>query len=108
MPLQLAFANKALRQLCESEARAMRQFGPEVAAKLKGRLADLRAASHVRELVAGRPRELPGELFAVELCDGYCIVLSSNHNVTPARRDGSVKWDEVRRVQLLRIERRHD
>ena len=108
MPLQLAFATKALRQLCEREAKATRQFGPDVAAKLKGRLADLRAASHVRELVAGRPRELPEHLFAIDLCDGYRIVFSPNHNVTPALKDGSVKWDEVRRIQLLRIEKSHD
>ncbi len=39
--LELAFANKALRKLCENEARAKAELGAPVAEKLKRRLADL-------------------------------------------------------------------
>src|SRR5258708_22364381 len=59
--VEIAFANKSLRQLCESERRARRSLGPRVAEKLKRRLADLRAANCVKDLVAGRPSELRGD-----------------------------------------------
>jgi plasmid maintenance system killer protein len=109
--LELTFATKSLRQLCESEAAAKRELGADVAERLKRRLADLRAAAHVNDLVAGQPREIEGahnRCIAVHLYDGYRIVFCANHRTVPVLDSGSVDWSGVRRVKILGIERQHD
>jgi len=103
-PLHLAFATKALRQLCESEATAKRELGNVAAARLRGRLADLRAAPCASDLVAGHPRALDGDMMSVALDERFSIVFRANHNATPERSSGGVNWAEVRRVQIVRIE----
>ena len=66
-------------------------MGQKVAEKLKRRLADLRAAPAVKELVAGRPDELDGAQtgdFAVNLCKNARILFRANHNVVPRLHSG--------------------
>ena len=79
--MELAFATKSLRQLCENEARAKRDLGETVAERLKRRLADLRAAECVKDLVAGHPREVEGmehPNIAMNLCkDSHIAVVTS-------------------------------
>jgi plasmid maintenance system killer protein len=97
--------------MCETERLAQRELGRRVAEKLKRRLADLRATECPKDLVAGRPRELEGNHAGhidVELCDGYHLVFSSNHNVTPISEDGRVDWSQVNRVKILLIEKQSD
>jgi proteic killer suppression protein len=106
--LELAFATKSLRQLCESEAEANRHLGVRVSEKLRRRLSDLRAATSVKDLVASRPRELRGvrqPYLAVELCEGSRLVFGPNHTVMPVLESGDVDWSRVSRVRILRIER---
>jgi proteic killer suppression protein len=108
--LQLAFATKSLRQLCESEAIAKRKLGVSVAEKLKRRLADLRAATSIKDLVVGRPHEVAGDSYshlALELCEGSRLVFSANHNTVPVLKSGGVDWSKVRRVKIQKIERDH-
>jgi proteic killer suppression protein len=108
--LEIAFAKKSLRQLCESERTARHSLGAGVAEKLKARLADLRAASSVKELVAGRPREMRRERtrqIAVDLCDGYRIVFCINHSVVPLGNRGRVDWSRVNRIKIVNIESKH-
>lgn len=110
MTLELAFAEKPLRQLCENEVIAKRKLGVTVAGKLKRRLADLRAASSVKDLVVGRPRELEGvyqSQMAVDLCDGYRIVFCANHNTVALLESGAINWAMVSRIKILRIESDH-
>lgn len=107
MTLEISFADKSLRQLCENEAIAKRKLGIRVAEKLKRRLADLRAASCVKDLVAGRPREVEG-IMVVDLCDDYRIILCANHNSIPLLDTGVIDWSMVNRVKILKIEGNHD
>jgi hypothetical protein len=105
--LELAFDNKLLRQICESEAKARSELGASVAGRLKRRLADLRAAASVDELVAGRPRELEGadgRSIVVDLDDNDRIVFSANHSTVPVLESSAVDWSKVSRVKILRIE----
>ncbi len=105
--LELAFSTKSLRQLCESGAKAKRVLGFSVALKLRRRLADMRAATCVKDLVAGQPRELenPGRRnIVVGLCKGFRIVFCANHNVVPVLNSGGVDWAKVSRVKILRVE----
>jgi toxin HigB-1 len=105
--LELSFFTKSLRKICESEAAAKEALGVRVAEKLKRRLADMRAAASVEELVAGRPHEVEGgwqPRFAVELGDGSRIVFSANHNTIPLLTSGGVDWARVTRIKILGIE----
>jgi len=102
------FATKSLRQLCESKTEANRHLGVTVAEKLSRRLSDLRAATSVKDLIAGRPRELRGArqpCLVVGLCEGSRLVFGPNHNVMPRLESGYVDWSKVSRVKILRIER---
>lgn len=104
--LELAFSTKALRTLCENEAAATQALGAERAEGLKRRLADLRAAYHAGELVAGRPRQAADskDHLEVDISDGSSLVLCSNHSTTPRLDSGGVDWSNVTRVKALRIE----
>lgn len=109
--LELAFANKSLRQLCESEAKANRNLGVRMAEKLRRRLADLRAATCANDLIAGNPYELDStgsQQIAVNLCEGSRIVFCANHNTIPLLESGGVDWSKVSRIKILRIESDHD
>lgn len=107
----LAFSTKAIRSLCECQAKAEREIGLKAAKKLRERLADLRAASNVTELVAGRPREIEGGRLAniaIKLADGFRMVLCVNHNDIPLRKSGRVDWSKVIRVRIHKIEVAHE
>jgi len=111
MSLEIAFAEKADRRLCENEAIAERMLGIKVADKLKRRLADLRAATTVADIVAGKPQVLFGKYkhqIAVELCDGYSLVFCANHNTNPILESDKIDWSRVSRIQILRIENQND
>lgn len=111
MPLEIAFAEKSDRQLCENEAIAVRKLGAKLADKLKRRVADLRAATGVKDIVAGKPQVLLGKhkhQIAVELCDGYCLVFCANHNMNPLLQSDEIDWSRVSRIKILRIENLYD
>jgi proteic killer suppression protein len=107
----LAFSTKALRSLCECQAKAERELGFRVAKKLRERLADIRAASNVTDLVAGRPREIEGGRlpnYVINLADGYRMVLCANHNKIPLTKSRRIDWSKVSRVRIHRIEVAHE
>jgi toxin HigB-1 len=108
--LEIAFDKKSLRQICENDEKAKHDLGVKVADKLRRRLADLRAAKTVKDLVAGRPHELDGpdqRHIGVELCEGYRIIFCANHNSIPMLKPNRVNWSRVSRVKVLRIENYH-
>ena len=77
--VEIAFAKKSLRQICESERSARRLLGRRVAQRLKIRLADIQIADSVSDLVAGRPRELVGD------CTGH-VAVDLDETAMPAFR----------------------
>ncbi|MGX7875925.1 hypothetical protein ACVDG5_027265 [Mesorhizobium sp. ORM6] len=89
----MAFADKNLRSICESESAAIQALGANVSAQLKHRLADLSAASSTGDLIAGNPAEIDGTgngLFAVQLGDGVRMLFAANHQKTPRLNTGKV------------------
>ncbi len=106
--MELAFDFRPLRTICESEAHAKDELGVTVAEMLKHRLADLRAAVSIRDLVAGRPCLLQGTAdlcMTLDLCEGYRLVFCANHPKNPVSSTGGVDWLKVSRVKIMRIER---
>lgn len=108
--LELAFESKSLRTMCEIEARAMHELGNAVAQTLKHRLADLRAAASVNDLVAGRPHVLDSsvlQVMVVDLCDGYSLLFKSNHTKCPLTGADDIDWGRVSRIKIVAIEKHH-
>ncbi len=108
--MQLAFHSASIRTICESERHAKQELGDAVAEVLKHRLADMSAATSVRDLVAGRPRILGGTIpqqMVVDLRDNYLVAFTANHTKNPVTETGDLDWERVSRVKILRIERDH-
>jgi hypothetical protein len=101
--LELAFANKALRQLCESSVKANRKLGVDIANELRRRVADLRAATSVRDLLIGAPREAEDQI-ALDVGPCFQITFCANHNTVPTLESGAIDWSKVSRVKILAIE----
>lgn len=109
-PVNLAFETLAVRTHCECQSKAERAFGIRVASSLRERLADIRAADAVTDLIAGKPREIEGgrqRRYAVDLASGYRLVFCANHNRIPANEANRVDWSRVTRVKILKIEVGH-
>ena len=109
--MEIAFSTKSLRDTCESEEMSRQKFGPEVAEMLKRRLADLRAADFIEDMVLGNVREVPrshGPAMCIDLIHGYRLVIRANHNQNPTLATGKVDWLAVSRVKIARIEKPHD
>ena len=106
--MELAFESKELRDACENDSEARRQFGSAVAEMLRHRLADLDAATSPKDLLAGQPRAgTDPETMVIDLCEGHRLVFTANHPNNPTTPTGELDWAMVRRARILRIEREH-
>ena len=105
--MELAFASRRLRAMCEDLEVARRELGAPVAAQLKARIADLRAADNVGDLVLGVVPVASDATVGVtvDLSQGYRMVITSNHGTTPSDESGDVDWQRVRRVEVVAIDR---
>ena len=102
----LAFETKPLRTLCEDPDVAVTTLGPELALQLRGRLADLRAATSIADLLVGNPR-LEGssaDILRIDLQPERVMVWTPNHVTIKTLPDKRVDWQQVSRIRLLRIE----
>jgi proteic killer suppression protein len=104
--MELSFSTKALRAICVEPDRAVSQYSSAVAASLRSRVADLRAAGSVADLVAGRPATLEaGEpALLIALAEGYVLRCRPNHASLHRTSLGSIDWSRVRRIHLVAIE----
>jgi len=108
--LNLAFSSKALRSLCEDKSIAERKLGPESAGRLTRRLADLRAAESLADILAA---DLVQYLWPATSefsfgLNGFRLVLRVNHHAVPVDDIGDIDWKRVRRVKIVRIEDNHE
>ena len=103
--VELAFETKLLRDQCERRELAEAEFGMTVARTLRNRIADLRAAQTLADLIAGKPRWVDSlrNTLTVDLTARYRMVLSVNHPVL-GNRSRRLSDDNIHRVKLLRIE----
>jgi len=102
--LELSFANRGLRQLCESSLQANRKLGVDIANELRRTVADLRASTSVRDLLVGAPRETQEDKIALDVGTSFQITFCANHNTVPKLESGAIDWSKVSRVKILGIE----
>jgi proteic killer suppression protein len=107
----ILFETADLKQLCSEEREANRQLGRPCAKKLVTRLADLRAAQRVTDLVAGHPHPLKGDRagqFALDLHGGKRLVFTPAHDPLPLKDDDSIDWSQVTSIRIVFIGDYHD
>lgn len=103
--MELAFETVGLRRVCESDVEARKCLPKGTAEELHDRLADMRAATSVSDLVAGRPSldaRPPGQI-RFGLDEGYELVCVGNHPRSPLTDDGLVEFGRVRRLKVVMI-----
>jgi toxin HigB-1 len=108
---KVSFASAKLEKLCRQKQNATQAFGPQVAAKLQSRLAELFAAATVVELVAGRPHPLQGTRagsFALDLHGGYRLIFKPTVQPPVKKPDGSIDWAQVSKVTITEVVNYHD
>lgn len=107
--MNLAFSNPEVRLNCECQATAERTYGICVARELRGRLADIREAANVLELLAGQPREIADgrhRCYEIGLPEDYRLVICANHDPLPIQEGTArIDWSRVSRVKITRIEK---
>ena len=104
--MEIAFDTQRLRTLSENTAVATRELGHSAADGLRRRLADLRAAQSVCDLVASPPTQLDDPLeLSIPIADGFHLVLRCNHLEAPMLNTGSLDWSSVERVKIMGVER---
>ena len=103
--MEIAFASKRLRSICENASEAEISLGIESAVKLRRRLADLRAASTLSDFIVGRAQGRGEDLteMRIELTDTTSLVMVQNHMMAPLLKSGSINWKKVSRVKILKI-----
>jgi hypothetical protein len=104
MALELAFATKALRDVCESEATAKGKLGTKVADALKRRLSDFRSIDSFDELPFTKPKKNSNNV-TFDLPDGWSIVVTAGHGDNPKLASGKIDWTKVTRLMIVRIEK---
>ena len=112
--MEVSFWTKKLQKVCSSEKAMLKEFGPQMAKKLKQRVAELAAAGtleDMRHLPAARCHELSqdrkGQL-AVDLVHPPRLVFEPNHTPVPRKPDGGLAWTEVTRILVLEVVDYHD
>lgn len=109
--MEILFASKKVRKLCENRREAEKKLGAQCARKLRARLSDLEAVLVVTELVAGNPHPLKGGRngqFALNLAGGWRLVFSPANEPCPIKDDGGIEWAQVTIVCIEFIGDYHD
>ncbi len=105
------YLDETIRRLCLEEKKAKRALGTESAGKLKRRVADLRAARNVAELIAGRPHPYKGpeeRRFSLDLAGGQRLLFMPTLDPPPRKPDGGIDWDAVSEVTIVFLGDNHD
>jgi len=86
-----------------------RWFGFERAEALRHRLADLRAASCIHELLPECPAPIDGSSqMVLEVAAGVRITFCPNHSNMPRDGVGNIDWSRTSRIKIISIEATHD
>jgi hypothetical protein len=100
--LELSFATKELRDLCEHEGAAIEQFGERVARNLISRIADLKAADTPCDLLVGNPRPNSDRNYLINIGEGLCACFTVNQKAY-FEKNHSVDWSSVYRIKITSI-----
>lgn len=105
MSLEISFANKQLREICENETVAKEVYGDLCAKKLFSRLSDLRASETIYDVLAGNPTKVNALEISITLDNKSKLIITANHISNPLTDKNEIDWDRVSRIKIIDIER---
>jgi len=101
--LELGFATKGLRRICEQDAWARRELGPDAARALQRRLADLEAVDAITELPWLTVEFGADGDAAIEFHPGYWLTILAIRGGADMDHNWAVDWSTVDRIKLMDI-----
>lgn len=106
--MEISFATRKLKQLCESEKELRRAYGTDGAKKAMRRLHDLRAATTLEDMrnLPGRIHELDGDRqdqLAIDLAGGWRLILTPTNGWPADKAEGVHVWNAIDAVTVLEI-----
>ena len=104
MPIEIAFADSYVRELCERRGVAESVLGAAAARQLRARLADIQAATSIVEVTAGWPRRVVGtDQLAFMLHPPQQLLLEPDVDPIPRTKNGEVKWPTIKRIRVVHV-----
>lgn len=102
--MEISFESKYLRKLCEDNEFASSQMRKDSASALKVRLADLRAANSMNDIISIWPDvKINASNCKISIGENYVMMITANHNTNPLTDEGDIQWENVSRVRVLEI-----
>jgi proteic killer suppression protein len=102
--LEITFNTRELRNICEDESLATQTLGSDTAKALKNRLADIRAADIISDVLAGQPSlDKNTDCYHFELANGHKLIVKPSHVTERTNTDGTTDWKRVHRVQVISL-----
>ncbi len=111
--MDITFVTDELRDACNIEKLAKKQFGADNAKKIRKRLDDMRASACLFTLYSlpGKCHSLDDDLagkYAVHLAGGYVLIFEPANDPVPLNPDGAVDPLKVTAVRIVAVEDYHD
>jgi proteic killer suppression protein len=110
--VEISFADKKLEKLANDDKKLIREYGKDQAAKIKTRLAQLRAANTLEDV-----RNLPGHYhellnnrkgqWGCDLIQPYRLVFTPQERPMPVNEHGQYVWAEIIGVEILEVKNYH-
>ena len=111
--MNIAFRNKTLKKVFNSEKELKKEFGSEKARLIMRRMAVLRASPVLAEVPYTKPErrhELSGKRsgqFAVDLKHPYRLIFKPDHKPLPRKDDGGLDLAQITAIKILGVEDYH-
>ncbi len=104
--LELSFATRELRDICEKRSVAVSILGLSSALELEQRIADIEALENVSDLIELFPECVVqmGTGFSLQIEAAYKVVFCAGHVSTPLTSVGTVNWEKVTRIRIVALE----
>lgn len=105
--MEISFNTQELRELCENRDYADNQLGVDTANILRRRIADVRAATKITDILLGNPSVFTfnGEQrFQLELEHFGVLSFEPNHIRNLSEQGETIEWDTVSRLKLVDVE----
>jgi proteic killer suppression protein len=106
--VEISFASRKLKQLCESDKDLRKAYGSDGAKKALRRLHDLRAAATLEDArnLPGRIHELTGDRdgqLAIDLAGGWRLILTPTNGWPAEKAEGTHVLTTIDAVTVLEI-----
>lgn len=104
--MEIAFQTEEIRDICEHASVAEDILGSELANSLRARLADIRAATTMQDLMlfqSESPTQGRTPKMAIQVSKTCEIFLVSNHRSHNGKAADEIDFSEVKRVRIIEI-----